>query len=198
MNRRHPPEHLEPFLSRNQIRARVRTIARQIDPWAGATTDGGGEEPLLALCVLRGGFLFFGDLLQELTHSVEPAFCRAHAYAKAVNGRSSKRLRIDLAPGLVRNRAVLLVDNICDSGRTLALLAARCRREGAREVRSAVLIHRSRDDSQHVPDYAGLTHAGPEWFAGYGLRDGNCAMNFPEVFRVVRRPGSLPRGKSPD
>ena len=184
MNRQQLPPHLEAVYEPAAIRTQVAEVAARIDPWA-AQVRGLTGRHLLAVCILRGGVFFFSDLLQAMSESVEPAFCRCHAYQKGVNGDAAAELQLDF-PVTVTGRAVLLVDNICDSGRTLAEVVRLCRERGAAEVRTAVLIHRLRADSRLTPDHTAFTYPGPEWFAGYGLRDGDAAMNFPTVFRVVR------------
>lgn len=190
MNRTRLPAHLAPAYEPAAIRARIAELAAELDPWAAQVRTGTGRQ-LLALCVLRGGVFFFSDLLQAMTESVEPAFCRCHAYRKGVNGAAAAELQIEFADP-VAGSAVLLVDNICDSGRTLAELSRHCRERGADEIRTAVLIHRRRADSRFTPDYAGFAYPGPEWFAGYGLRDGDVAMNFPTVFRVIPATATAP------
>ncbi len=184
MNRQQLPSHLEAIYGPDEIRIRVATVAARLDPWAAEIRKQSGQH-LLVVCILRGGVFFFSDLLQAMHESVEPAFCRCHAYRKGVNGDAAAELQVDF-PVTVAGRAVLLVDNICDSGRTLAEVVRLCRERGAAEVRTAVLIHRLREDSRLTPDHRAFTHPGTEWFAGYGLRDGDAAMNFPTVFRVVR------------
>ena len=184
MNRQQLPPHLEAVYGPDDIRAQVTGVAARLDPWAAEVRTQSGRH-LLAVCILRGGVFFFSDLLQAMHESVEPAFCRCHAYRKGVNADAAAELQIDF-PVAVAGRAVLLVDNICDSGRTLAEVVRLCQERGAAEVRTAVLIHRLRADSRLTPDHMAFTYPGTEWFAGYGLRDGDAAMNFPTVFRVVR------------
>jgi hypoxanthine phosphoribosyltransferase len=190
VNRTRLPAHLVPAYEPAAIRERITELAAELDPWAAAVRARTGHQ-LLALCVLRGGVFFFSDLLQAMHESVEPAFCRCHAYAKGLNNAAATALQVALADP-VASRAVLLVDNICDSGRTLAELDRRCRELGATEVRAAVLIHRLRDDSRFTPEHVGFKYPGPEWFAGYGLRDGDVAMNFPTVFRVIPANATAP------
>ena len=129
--------------------------------------------------MLQGGVSFFSGLLR----SVEPAFCRGHAYRKGMNADAAAELAVDF-PDSVAGRAVLLVDNICDSERTLAELTRLCCDRGAAEARAAVLIHRRHDDAQFTPHHAAFHHHGPGWLAGFGMRDGDAAMNFPAVFSV--------------
>ncbi|HTH47576.1 MAG TPA: phosphoribosyltransferase family protein [Candidatus Limnocylindria bacterium] len=184
MNRQLLPPHLEAVYEPAAIRAQVAEVAARLDPWAARVRLQTGQH-LLAVCILRGGVFFFSDLLQAMSESVEPAFCRCHAYRKGVNGDAAAELQIDFSVA-VAGRAVLLVDNICDSGRTLAEVVRLCQERGAAQVCTAVLIHRLREDSRFTPDHTAFTYPGTEWFAGYGLRDGDAAMNFPAVFRVVR------------
>jgi len=82
---------------------------------------------------------------------------------------------------------VLVVDDICDSGRTLAELATVCRARGAASVRTAVLVHRVIPESRHTPDHAAFRYEGREWFTGYGMDDRSWRTNYPSVY--VLRPG---------
>jgi hypoxanthine phosphoribosyltransferase len=159
----------------------------ELDAWARESRRRGGQL-LMVVCILRGGVFFFSDLVQAMTESIQPAFCRCHAYQKGVNGCPAEALRIDL-PEPVRNRSVLLVDSICDSGRTLRESVRLCGEQGASTVRTAVLVRRLRPDTEFTPDFSGFEYPGTDWLAGYGLRDGDEAMNLPGVFRVVTAEG---------
>ncbi|HEY0945367.1 MAG TPA: phosphoribosyltransferase family protein [Opitutaceae bacterium] len=177
------PAHLEELYSRSAIEARLNQLAPLLDAWALAAEQATGR-PLLVVCLLRGGVFFFSDLLLRMRRSVEPGFCRAWSYAKAGNAQPEQSARLDWQGLAVAGRDVVLVDNICDSGRTLAAAATQATGEGARLVRSVVLVHRLRADSVHTPTLAGFTYAGTEWLAGYGLRDREALMNSPVVYRL--------------
>ena len=182
------PGRLVPVYSRERVRRRIGKMAPELDAWARASRDRDGQL-LMVVCILRGGVFFFSDLVQAMTESIQPAFCRCHAYQKGVNGRPADALRIDL-PEPVRNRSVLLVDSICDSGRTLRETVRLCGEQGAATVRTAVLVRRLRPDAEFTPDVSGFEYPGADWLAGYGLRDGDEAMNLPGVFRVVTKEGA--------
>lgn len=179
------PSHLEELFPRSTIQHRVKELAQIVDGWAAKSVETGGP-PLLALCVLRGGVFFFSDLLQQMVEPLEPSFCRAWSYVKGINGATEPEVRIDWITTNAFGRDVVLVDNICDSGRTLAVLAQESLKHGARSVRTVTLVHRLRSDAVHAPDLAGFTYSGKEWLVGYGLRDGELRSNWPNVYRVVK------------
>ena len=64
-----PVEHLRIVYDENMIRTRVRELAKEIDSLY-------GDEPLVIVCVLKGAFLFFSDLVRALTISPELDFVR--------------------------------------------------------------------------------------------------------------------------
>ena len=85
------------------------------------------EQQVLAICVLRGGVFFFADLLKE-TYTVEPSFCRAMSYSSEDNTQGNE-FRLVVEPAEMKGRYVLLVDDICDSGKTLKKFTQICIRE---------------------------------------------------------------------
>jgi hypoxanthine phosphoribosyltransferase len=178
------PAHLQVLFTPAVIQAAIEPVAASVGDWCRSVLAASGEQ-VLALCVLRGGVFFFSDLLQRVPVSVEPAFCRCASYAKDANGQPDPRVDVDLYGLGLAGRSVLLVDNICDTGRTLQALAARCAAEGAAAVRSITLVYRRRGDPRHRPDWHVFAVNDPAWLAGYGLRDGNRLMNYPTVYRVA-------------
>lgn len=182
MNRPIPP-YLQEIFSPSAIRDGIAPVAAEVADWCGETLENTGDQ-VLAVCVLRGGVFFFSDLLQRLPVTVEPAFCRCASYAKDANDLPDPRVEIDMLGLAVRGRSVLLVDNICDTGRTLQALRERCSAEGAATVRSVTLIRRVRDDAVTRPDWHVFAVEDPAWLAGYGLRDRDGLMNYPSVYRV--------------
>lgn len=178
------PAHLEILHDEAAIHAALDRLAPEVDRWADGAEARTGR-PLLALCVLRGGVFFFSDLMLRLTRSVEPAFCRAYAYAKTQNGAPLEQMHVDWQKLDPRGREVVLVDNICDSGRTLLHVNAWLLMQGARRVRTATMVHRLRADAAAAPDATGFTHEGDEWLVGYGMRDQAAAcMNARWIARV--------------
>jgi hypoxanthine phosphoribosyltransferase len=149
----------------------VIKLAGIADLWAKEALGKTGK-PLLCLCVLRGGAFFFSDLLLRMQYSVEPAFCRAHSYSKQVVGVAMEDIVLEIPHVDPRGREVMVVDNICDSGRTLRYINRWLRDRGATGARTITMMHRLRSDAVDSPTAAGFTYPGKEWLVGYGMRDG--------------------------
>lgn len=177
------PDYFRLIYSREAIAERTMALGKEISAWA-AEVDRQGGEQLLGICVLRGGVFFFSDLLKSVAYTVEPSFCRCRSYAMEANTQM-ETFEITVRPEGVAGRRLLLIDDICDSGRTLSNLVRYCEEQGAVEVRSAVLIHRIHEASIYTPDYVGFRYEGEEWFAGYGMEDRNHRANYPDVYLVM-------------
>lgn len=159
----------------------VARLAAELTSWA-CEVEARHGEPVLGVCVLRGGFVFFSDLLKAIPTSIQPAFVPCRSYSTDAISRPDGGVRIHWEDFDCMGRHVLLIDDICDSGRTLASLRGRMLTDRAAEVRTCVLIHRARNDSVFTPDHFGFLHHGPEWFVGYGMDDCHRFMNYPAVY----------------
>ena len=91
-------------------------------------------------------------------------------------------MKIDLIGGTFRGRAVLLIDEICDSGKTLQAISTRIVEEGAMEIKTVVLINRHLRGKEVKPDWAAFTDDGPEWFVGFGLDDQTRNSNLSDIY----------------
>ncbi|HBR94805.1 phosphoribosyltransferase family protein [Coraliomargarita sp. SDUM461003] len=179
---REVPQNFKLTYSQEDIAYRVYKMAGQMRHWVKDAQVNDGQQ-VLAICILRGGVFFFADLLKQIPYTVEPSFCRAMSYSSESNTQSEE-FRLVVEPAEMKGRHVLLVDDICDSGKTLKHLHAYALENGAKMVKTAVLIHRNHAASVYTPDYIGFEYTGTEWFAGYGMEDKNHNSNFPEVYTI--------------
>lgn len=177
------PSHYQPYLTAEQVQTIVAQMAQAVAPWARQSQIETGHQPL-AICILRGAVFFFSDLLKNCPISIQPAFCSCRSYSSEVNGARLRELQADFLGADFAGRNVLLVDDICDSGRTLKLLAERVLKEGALSVKTATLIYRQRSDSLFRPDWFGVEYHGEEWFVGYGMEDKHHHMNLPGLYLI--------------
>lgn len=177
------PSHFRLIYNSTVIAERAEELGRQIEPWVRDSSKRTGAQ-VLAVCVLRGAVFFFSDLLRQIESSVEPNFCRAWSYSSQTNERNAKGVGVSVEQIAASGRAILIVDDICDTGSTLAKLETVFCELGAAEVRSAVLIHRKVPGTQYRPSWSGFEYSGDEWFVGYGLDDRNRYRNLPSVYCV--------------
>lgn len=168
----------------DSLKALVDQLARSIEVWAAEVLAATGR-PLLGLCILRGGVIFFSDLMKACKVSIELGFCRTRSYSSLTNGTQLATIETDFLGIDFKDRDILLVDDVCDSGKTLRHLEKELmQHHGARSVRSATLIFREHPDSVFKPDWFALNYQGDEWFVGYGMEDCNCYMNYPALYCI--------------
>ena len=146
------------LIEEKSIQKRVVDLANEIN---GGYKD---RDDLVFVCVLRGAFLFFSDLVRELDIDVETEFIQASSYE---NGTENQGLTIkSQLSNNVKNKTVFIVDDIIDTGQTLKSLSGIYRDLGAKEVKTVALV--CRPSSVHMIDYYGFK-IGDEWIYGYGL-----------------------------
>ena len=142
-------------------------IAKRIKELGDAITNDYGNNRLLVVGILKGAFIFLADLVREIRLDMEIDFVRLASYGlETTAGSLSFTKDIELE---VRGRAILLVEDIIDTGRTLSHLKHSFENRGAQSVRLCVLIDkRERRAVDVAVDYAGFV-VQQGFLVGYGL-----------------------------
>lgn len=177
------PERFELIYSEAQIQDCVSRLGADIQTWV-KEAETKTKKDVVCIPIMRGGFYFAADLMRRFTSSVELAPITTSSYSSATNNTPHITVQVDTRSLDVNGRAVLLMDDICDSGRTLAVLCEKLQLAGASEVLSAVLIYRKTSKVMHDPRWKGFTYDGPEWFVGYGMEDSGRWRNLTSVYRI--------------
>ena len=177
------PENYRLVYSQAQIAERVRVLAGEITTWAQAAEKQSGKQ-VLVVCVLRRGSIFFADLFRAIGCSVDMEFCLASSYSADENRQESGPVLVNLLGGEwdCVGRSILVVDDICDTGRTLESIRESILAVGVAEVKSAVMINRELEKKSIIPDWTAFTYTGPEWFVGFGLDDENRNSNLSDIY----------------
>jgi hypoxanthine phosphoribosyltransferase len=127
-----------------------------------------GRRPLIIVGVLTGSIVLVADLIRRLEGPVQVSMVWASSYRGTATRPGELELRLDLLPDLT-GQDVLLVDDIFDTGRTLAALLEELARRGAASVRSLVLLAKEgRAEVAIRPDFIGF-EIPDEFVVGYGL-----------------------------
>lgn len=137
--------------------------------------------PLL-LVVMKGGLVFAGQLLPLLRFPLDLDFCRVTRYRGGTRGGELDWL-VEPATEL-RDRNIVIVDDIYDEGATLLTLITACRQRGARSVRSCVLVDKQHDrkhDPDYRPDYVALT-VPDRFLVGFGMDYQELGRNLPGLY----------------
>jgi hypoxanthine phosphoribosyltransferase len=170
MNSESRPEVL---YSSTEIAATVGRLAAEI---RGDYLD---KEPLL-LGILKGSFVFMADLVRRLDSPLEVEFVRLSSYGRGTESSG----RISVVQGLrsaVRGRDVLVIEDIIDTGLTVAYLLDYLRKKRPASLRLCALLDKPSRREVPVPiDYLGITVPN-KFLVGYGLDYDEKYRNLPDV-----------------
>tara|TARA_R110002020_G_scaffold198830_9_gene400136 strand:+ start:18032 stop:18574 length:543 start_codon:yes stop_codon:yes gene_type:complete len=155
-------KQIEPLFTPEMIAERNRTMAAEI-----AVNP---KKDLLVISILKGSFIFAADLIRALHDAgLEPEveFITLSSYGKGTTSQGVKIIK-DIDSD-VRDRDVLLIDDILESGRTLRFARDLMYERGAKNVDIAVLLDkRSRREGSLDAEYVGFEC--PDYFVvGYGM-----------------------------
>ncbi|MCO6430556.1 MAG: hypothetical protein J5J00_06815 [Deltaproteobacteria bacterium] len=176
-----PPSEFALCYTQDQIHRRVIQLAGEVTRWSDCTS-----QHLLVLPVLTGALFFFADLVRAMPVPIEAVPIRARAYDTKNDQLSGAQVGIDVGDVTPYGRNVLVVDDICDTGRTLTTLKQALLKKGAREIKSAVLIRRTGGGAEFEPDWTGFEYPGKEWFVGYGMDTQGGWRNLPQIYTMNR------------
>lgn len=161
------------LFTKAQIDKRVAEMAKQI------TTDFAGSE-LIALCVLKGAVFFCTDLMRHMGMDVALDFIQVSSYGN--QKYSSGVVTILKEPQLdMRGKAVLIVEDIVDSGLSMREVFSYIESRGASKVKTATFLDKPK--ARKVPfnaDYVGFSIE-PQFVVGYGLDFAEKYRNIPEI-----------------
>jgi len=156
-----------------------RSLADGVDRLAGEIDAHYGDRPLTVVAVMTGSLVLFADLIRRLSMPQRVGVVHASSYR---GGTQPGRLEIDSKMLIdVRDRDVLLVDDIFDTGATIARLRDAISEMGAASVSTAVLLRKNRDSHQgQLPDFVAFEI--PDRFVvGYGLDYLDMYRNLPYI-----------------
>jgi hypoxanthine phosphoribosyltransferase len=155
------PDIARVLVSEEELAQRVQQLAEQI------SSDYETLNPLL-VCVLKGGYVFLSDLTRAMTirHGVD--FMAVSSYGNATSSSGVVRILKDLDRDIC-GRHVLLVEDIIDTGHTIAYLLENLRTRQPSSLRVCTLLSKpSRREIELPVDYVGFEIPN-EFVIGYGL-----------------------------
>ncbi|MDP2318624.1 MAG: hypoxanthine phosphoribosyltransferase [Acidobacteriota bacterium] len=161
------------LIDQEELSARIADLAREIrqDVPSGQ---------LHFVCVLKGAFLFAGDLIRAMEGHVSIDFMACSSYGSGTSSTGEVRLSKDLDSGL-EGRDVIIVEDIVDTGLTLHYLQEILQARGPRSLRTACLLSKpSRRKVDVTVDYIGFT-IDDRFVVGYGLDYAEQYRNLPYI-----------------
>jgi len=139
------------------------------------------EHPLV-LCVMTGAVFFAGRLLSHLTFPLEIDYVHATRYQSGVEGKEIKW--IVRPKSEIKNRHVLILDDILDEGITLNAIVDECYAMGAKQVKTAVLVEKELEKAKSIrAEYVGL-RVPNRYVFGCGMDVYGWWRNLPAIYAL--------------
>ena len=161
------------LFSANEIERRVAQLGAEID----RATAG---RPLLVVAVLTGAAIFAADLLRRIEGPAELDFIAVSSYGKATKSSGEVRLLKDRSQS-VEGRHLLLVEDIVDTGLTMAYLRDTLWTRAPASLRLCSLLDKREARQVDIEvDYVGF-ECPPEFVVGYGLDYAGRYRNLPDI-----------------
>jgi len=163
-------ERLREVIGREALQRRVRELSAEI----GAAYRG---ERLVAVCVLKGAFIFFADLARSLECETQVEFVRLSSYGQGTESCVAVSFAQDLTCE-IRGRHVLVVEDIVDTGISLRCLLDALQQRAPASLRACALVNKvERRKTEVRIEYAGF-QVQEGFLVGYG-------MDYAEKYRTL-------------
>ena len=166
----------ELMLSERTIKSRIKELAQQIN------SDYAGKTPVF-IGILNGSFIFFADLIREITIDCEVDFLKLSSYGDAKISSGDVRLLKDLNCQ-VTGRDIIIVEDIVDSGLSMQYIRDLTLRQNPTSFRVVTLLYKPASVKSNIQlDYVGFTIK-PEFVIGYGLDYAQRERNLKAIYRM--------------
>jgi hypoxanthine phosphoribosyltransferase len=170
---------ITPLFTAEDIAARIAALAREIAAYS--------SSDLVIVAILKGSFIFAADLIRALyREGLKPEidFIFLASYGMGTTSTGEVKVLRDVETKLA-GREVVLVDDILDSGRTLAFAKELLESRGARSVKTCILLDKDVPRAVPiVPDFTGF-RCPPVYVVGYGMDLGHRYRELPFIGQVT-------------
>ena len=139
---------------------------------------GGG---ITFVCVLKGGFMFFSDLVKKIKYPIKIDFIQCKSY----NDMQQQELEISKdIDSDIQDHTIFIVDDILDSGNTFKHLITHFKHHGAKQIETVSAIYKENVDfPNHYYIYKQPENVNP-WYVGYGMDDKGYNRNVDTIYTV--------------
>lgn len=161
-----------------EIQTAIRKMAAQMK------IDLQGKSALF-VCILNGSFMFAADLMKEMElNDAEISFLKLASYAGTASTGEIREL-IGLNEN-IEGRTVVILEDIVDSGHTIADVVKQITAKGAKEVKIATLLYKPEAMKVNIRlDYVGIVIPN-DFIVGYGLDYDRRGRNLKDIYTLVK------------
>lgn len=167
---------LNVYISEEKIKQAVERIGKDL------TAKLKGQK-VVAVCVLKGSFLFYSDLIRQIDTDITCEFFGVSSYHGGTSSSGEVKVTLDLSSP-IENQHVILVEDIVDTGLTMNYLKKALESRNPASLTTVTLLEKP--DALKVPcklDYVGFQISN-EFVVGYGLDYQGYYRNLPYIAQV--------------
>lgn len=180
------PEQIAQVQARSTLLHDEEEVEAALDSMAASINAALGDKNPLVICIMHGGLITSGKLATRLNFPLQLDYLHATRYRGETNG---KDLQWKVFPSeSLKDRAVLLVDDIFDVGTTLKLIVEYCERQGCASVQTAVLLNKQHDRKELGidVDFVGMNVA-DKYLFGYGMDYKDYLRNAAGIYAIAEQ-----------
>jgi hypoxanthine phosphoribosyltransferase len=167
---------MTPLVTTEDIAVQTNILGRQI-----ADLHRGDSTPIVMLCLLNGGFMFFSDLVKAIDIDVECEFIRVKSYIKRDQG--DIKITKDLESP-IKGKHVYIVDDIFDTGNTINAVQQFLEIKEPKSLSLVTLLSRKKSPKAAMKHLNAFT-IDDEWVMGFGLNnEDGYGRNYPAVYAI--------------
>lgn len=175
-------ENARDILAAAELIHSKEAVQGAVDRVAGEIREALAEKNPLVLCVMTGGVIFSGQLLPRLEFPLDFDYLHVTRYGLETQGGKLSWRSAPWTP--VKDRTVLVVDDILDEGITLAAVADSLKRLGAAEVLTAVFADKQNGKAKPIKaDFVALT-VPDRYVFGFGMDVKGVWRNLPAIYAL--------------
>ena len=167
---------LTPLITEKEIAKKIKEMGAEI------TKKYKGKE-LVVVGVLKGSYLFFADLIREIDLDVETDFCALASYHGGTSSSGEVKITLDMQRS-IRGKHVLIVEDIVDTGLTMAFLRTHCESRQPKSIAIASLLFKPEALKVEAKlDYVGFKIPN-DFVVGFGLDYQGQYRHLPYIAQV--------------
>lgn len=176
-------EEFVPYIDDKQIQKRIKQLGRKL------SKDYKGKTPIF-IGVLNGSFIFFADLIREITIDCEVDFLKLSSYGDAKVSTGNVHLLKDLNCQ-VMDRDIIIVEDIIDSGLSMDFIKRMVLAQNPKSFAVVSLLYKSKAVKIDFPiEYIGFKIPN-DFVVGYGLDYAQKGRNISSVYKIVEKKNNL-------
>lgn len=166
-------ENVRVMIEEEEIKKRVLELGREIN-------RDFGDEPLIIIGILKGGFIFMADIVRTLKMPTEIHFMKVSSYGSGTKTSGKVEIKLDIDCDL-SGKNVLITEDIIDSGYTMREVRRLLKDRGARCIKLCSCLSKpSRREVDVDIEYLGF-EIPDEFVVGYGLDYDEKYRNLPYI-----------------